>query len=71
MTMLGEMSVTSGKVTTLGSVAYVPQEAWILSDTIRENILLGESVDDVESRQHYQEVLEACALSQVRHQKCK
>ena len=41
MTVLGEMPVTFGKVMTFGSVAYVPQEAWVISDTVRQNILFG------------------------------
>lgn len=41
-----------------GSVAYVPQEAWIQNKTLKDNILFGKAYD----KQHYEEVLEACAL---------
>ena len=30
-----------------GTVAYVEQEPFILSDTIKENITLGKEVDDI------------------------
>ena len=63
--MLGEMPVISGKVTTFGSVAYVSQEAWVISDTVRENILLG-ATRNANDYEHYNEVLETCELSQVR-----
>ena len=68
MTMLDEMSVTSGQVETAGSVAYVPQEPWVISATFRENILLGETghVETAEGLQRYQEILDACALTEVR-----
>lgn len=61
MALLGEMNLKAGSVTTEGSMTYVPQEPWIFSDTLKENILLGTA----ESQHHYNEVLEACCLSQV------
>ena len=42
-----------------GSVAYVPQEAWILNKTVRENILFGKEYDE----RFYKQVIEACSLS--------
>ena len=42
-----------------GHVAYVPQQAWILNLTLRDNILLNKPLDQVS----YQEVLSACALT--------
>lgn len=43
---------------TQGSVAYVPQQAWIQNATVHDNILFG-----LEKRKSwYQRVLEACAL---------
>ena len=59
------MPVISGKVTTFGSVAYVSQEAWVISDTVRENILLG-ATRNANDHEHYNEVLETCELSHVR-----
>jgi ABC-type transport system involved in cytochrome bd biosynthesis fused ATPase/permease subunit len=41
-----------------GSIAYVPQQAWIQNDTLRNNILFGRHWDDAK----YQQVLDACAL---------
>lgn len=43
-----------------GSVAYVPQSAWIQSGTVRDNILFGKPMNDAV----YKQVLDACALRQ-------
>ncbi|KAI8125132.1 Multidrug resistance-associated protein 1 [Lucilia cuprina] len=49
---LGEMEKISG------SIAYVPQQAWIQNATLRENILFGKEYD----RKRYNRVIDACAL---------
>ena len=41
-----------------GSVAYVPQQAWIQNLTVRDNILF----DKPYQRQKYDSIIEACAL---------
>lgn len=56
--LIGEIPKTNGEVTVKGSIAYVPQEAWILNTTIRENILFGEAMDEAK----YSRVLDASAL---------
>ena len=35
------MEKIKGNVSVSGKIAYVPQEAWLLNTTIRENILFG------------------------------
>ena len=45
-----------------GTVAYVSQEPWIFSSTVRDNILFGSKYED----DWYYTVLEACALKRVR-----
>lgn len=57
--LLGDMIKLAGGVELRGSVAYVPQEAWIRNATIRENILLDKAFDEVK----YRQVLESCALT--------
>ena len=39
--LLGEMILNSGKVRVAGSVAYCDQRAWILNDSVMNNILFG------------------------------
>lgn len=56
--ILGEMEKLSGQVKISGRIAYVPQEAWILNATIRDNILLNKKYDE----KKYKKVLESCAL---------
>ena len=41
-----------------GSVAYVPQQAWIQNATLKDNILFGKNLYSVK----YQRTIEACAL---------
>ncbi|XP_023560439.1 multidrug resistance-associated protein 1 isoform X4 [Octodon degus] len=56
--LLAEMDKLEGHVTLKGSVAYIPQQAWIQNNSLRENILFGRQLRE----QHYKAVIEACAL---------
>ncbi|XP_067317475.1 multidrug resistance-associated protein 1-like isoform X1 [Anolis sagrei] len=56
--LLGEMEKREGLVSLKGSVAYVPQQAWIQNATLKENILFGREVREGQ----YNCVVEACAL---------
>ncbi|XP_062954765.1 multidrug resistance-associated protein 1 isoform X2 [Cynocephalus volans] len=56
--LLAEMDKVEGHVAIKGSVAYVPQQAWIQNDSLRENILFGRQLQE----QYYKAVIEACAL---------
>lgn len=42
-----------------GSIAYVPQQAWILNATLRDNILFTKRYN----RKRYDRIVEACALT--------
>uniref|UniRef100_A0A8C6PZ27 ABC-type glutathione-S-conjugate transporter n=1 Tax=Nothobranchius furzeri TaxID=105023 RepID=A0A8C6PZ27_NOTFU len=57
--LLGDMEKLEGEVSVRGSVAYVPQQAWIQNATLRNNILFGKSYDE----RKYHRVLDACALT--------
>ncbi|XP_037669575.1 multidrug resistance-associated protein 1 isoform X1 [Choloepus didactylus] len=56
--LLAEMDKLEGYAAIKGSVAYVPQQAWIQNDSLRENILFGHQLQE----QYYKAVIEACAL---------
>jgi len=56
--MLGEMHKETGVVSTVGKIAYVPQQAWIQNSTLRDNILF--CVEDNENK--YEAVIDDCAL---------
>ncbi|KAJ6414602.1 hypothetical protein OIU84_003577 [Salix udensis] len=56
--ILGEMMLIHGSVHSSGSVAYVPQVPWIMSGTIRDNILFGKNYDS----RRYSDTIQACAL---------
>lgn len=48
-----------------GSVAYVSQEAWIFSSSVRDNVLFGLEYEP----EWYDTVIEACALKNVRRER--
>ncbi len=56
--LLGQMVRTEGECKVLGSIGYVPQEAWLLNMTLRENIIFGSPFDE----KRYNEVIRVCAL---------
>ena len=56
--MLGEMTKSDGSVTIRGDIAYFSQNSWILSATVKDNIIFGHRFDPV----FYDRVLDACAL---------
>lgn len=43
--IMGEMYKLHGSVTVYGDLAYVPQQAWIINATVRDNILFGKAFD--------------------------
>ncbi|KAJ3872855.1 multidrug resistance-associated ABC transporter [Lentinula edodes] len=57
--IIGDMTRREGEVTVKGSIAYAPQNPWILSATVRENILFSHEYDET----FYNMVVEACALT--------
>lgn len=52
------MNKISGWLNVAGSIAYVPQQAWIQNETLRNNVIFGNEFN----QNKYQKVLEACAL---------
>ncbi|EPY85138.1 multidrug resistance-associated protein 1 [Camelus ferus] len=56
--LLAEMDKVEGHVAIKGSVAYVPQQAWIQNVSLRENILFGRQLQE----RYYKAVIEGCAL---------
>lgn len=48
----------SGDVYATGSLAYVPQAAWIPNDSVRNNIIFGKEFDEA----RYRRVVEVCRL---------
>ncbi|KAG2035311.1 P-loop containing nucleoside triphosphate hydrolase protein [Suillus americanus] len=56
--IIGDMRKTEGEVALFGNVAYAAQNPWILSATVRDNILFSHEYDEV----FYNLVIEACAL---------
>ncbi|ELK29358.1 ATP-binding cassette sub-family C member 11 [Myotis davidii] len=57
--VLGEMHLLEGSVGVHGSLAYVPQQAWLLTGSVRDNILMGSQCDQA----RYRQVLHCCSLN--------
>uniref|UniRef100_A0A8C7MT47 ATP-binding cassette sub-family C member 5 n=1 Tax=Oncorhynchus kisutch TaxID=8019 RepID=A0A8C7MT47_ONCKI len=53
-----QMTLLEGNVAASGGFAYVAQQAWILNDSLRENILFGKEYDE----DKYNAVVSACCL---------
>ncbi|KAL9980573.1 hypothetical protein ACROYT_G009176 [Oculina patagonica] len=56
--IIGEIPVTNGQIIVTGKIAYLPQNPWLFSGTVQENILFGNHFDE----KKYQATIEACAL---------
>ena len=56
--LLGEMETLSGQASTRGTIAYVPQQAWMQNATLQDNITFGKRF----RKDLYKKVLESCAM---------
>lgn len=56
--VLGDLWKLSGEVVLHGKTAYVPQSAWVMNASVRENIVFGHRWD----AQFYEKTVSACAL---------
>ncbi|KAL3875737.1 hypothetical protein ACJMK2_033658 [Sinanodonta woodiana] len=56
--ILGEMDKLAGNVNIKGSIAYVPQQAWIQNTSLKDNILFGKAMD----LNKYRAIIDSCAL---------
>ncbi|KAF9941830.1 hypothetical protein BGZ67_003920 [Mortierella alpina] len=56
--LCGDLERVSGEIRVRGSVAFIPQQAWIMNDTLRNNILFGNAYDP----HYYKKTIEACCL---------
>ncbi|KAJ7852952.1 multidrug resistance-associated ABC transporter [Mycena leptocephala] len=56
--LIGEMRRTAGTVALGGTIAYVPQSAWIRNATLRQNVIFGQEEDE----EKFQQIIRACSL---------
>ena len=61
MALLEELPGSRGSTRMSGKVAFVPQESWVFSGTVRDNILFGEKYKN----DRYEETVKACSLKTV------
>lgn len=56
--LLGDIWKIHGEIVVSGSVAYVPQQAWVMNASVKENIVFGHRWDPT----FYDRTIHACAL---------
>ncbi|XP_053689234.1 probable multidrug resistance-associated protein lethal(2)03659 [Sabethes cyaneus] len=56
--ILGELPLEGGTIKVNGEVSYAPQEPWLFSASVRQNILFGLPMD----KERYKRVVKTCAL---------
>ena len=56
--VLGEFPSSRGNISVSGKISYSPQESWVFSGSVRQNIIFGMDFDEA----RYWQVVEACAL---------
>jgi ABC-type transport system involved in cytochrome bd biosynthesis fused ATPase/permease subunit len=57
--LLGQMKLVEGDYKVQGSICYVPQEAWLLNMSLRDNIIFGSEFDP----KHYAKTIKVCSLT--------
>ena len=62
LAMMNEMYKISGKVSKNGRISYLPQEAFLLNDTVRNNIIFGSSLEF--DQRLYDKAIETSELEQ-------
>ncbi|XP_020629411.1 multidrug resistance-associated protein 4-like isoform X2 [Orbicella faveolata] len=60
MTMMGELRIIEGNLFIKGSIGYVPQQAWVFSGSVKQNIVFGQAFEE----DRYDKVMSACCLEQ-------
>lgn len=58
LSMLGQMVQSNGACRISGVISYASQEAWLLNETVRSNIVFGSQFD----QEKYDEVVRVCGL---------
>ena len=56
--VLGEFPCSEGKICLAGKISYSPQESWVFSGSVRQNVLFGSPF----CQERYRAVISACAL---------
>lgn len=59
LSILGETYLEAGTATAPADIAYASQSAWLQNDSIQNNILFGQELDQL----RYQRILSACCLN--------
>jgi ABC-type multidrug transport system fused ATPase/permease subunit len=63
MAILEELEKISGQLEVQGSVFYVPQEPWIFTASVRQNIIFGKPYN----KEKFDKIIQVCCLQQVNY----
>ena len=63
MSILKELPTLEGSVEIKGQMAYVSQQPWVFSASLRQNITFGSKY----VKTKYERILKACALNKVKY----
>lgn len=58
MSLLNELSISSGSIDVNGKVSYAPQDCWSFNASIKQNILFGNKYD----RAKFDQVIDVCEM---------
>ena len=61
LSLIDEMQKVSGKIDIKGSLFYVPQEPWIFTASLKQNILFGKPYD----KKKFDKIVKICCLDEV------
>lgn len=67
MAIMEELDKVSGSVEIQGSVFYVPQEPWIFTGSLRQNITFGRPYN----KEKFDKIVKVCCLEQVSNHETK
>lgn len=56
--LIGEMHKLLGLINVSGSIAYVPQQAWVQNATLKDNVLFGKKFEE----DFYKKIINSCCL---------
>ncbi len=59
--LIGELENYNGTIDVKGKVAYISQQPWIFTSSIRQNILFGNEYN----KEKFDKVVEVCSLKKV------
>lgn len=58
LSLMGELTMLSGSIMKNGSIAYVPQESYLINETLKNNVIFGNRIEE----RRYKDIIKVCEL---------